>query len=135
MRGGARAKVLAAARQALLTTQGSAWETAARDGAAGAWLQPPAGGSGGGGGPAAAAAAAAAMPLGGARRVSASLRPQHNAQPAASEQQQHQQQQAYERTCWQCGTRLTAHDLFFCPACESVQPASADTQYFQVFDM
>ncbi|KAL4437292.1 hypothetical protein ABPG75_004431 [Micractinium tetrahymenae] len=80
------------------------------------------------------AAAAAALPA--VRCFAATARPQHNAEPAAAEQQQQQQQQrAYERTCWQCGTPLSAHDQFFCPECESVQPASGDPQYYQVFDL
>lgn len=74
------------------------------------------------------------------RHFSASTRLQHNAQPAAAEQQQQeqqppQQQAARERTCWQCGTRLVSSNLFFCPECESVLPASADPQYYQVFDL
>jgi Zn finger protein HypA/HybF involved in hydrogenase expression len=71
---------------------------------------------------------------------------QHTAQPAHAEGAQHQQQQQQqqqqqpverrpERNCWQCGTPLTAKDLFFCPGCHSVQPASMDMQYFKVFDM
>lgn len=118
-----------------------------------AWLRPPgaraaaaatatSGASRSAATPAAAAAAAAdlrqAAHLGAARGITSSSRAQHNPQPAHEEAPAAAaapEGQRHERTCWQCGTPLATHDLFFCPECKSVQPASMDVQYFQVFDM
>jgi predicted amidophosphoribosyltransferase len=78
--------------------------------------------------------------MGAAHGIASSSRAQHDAQaaqrearPAAANAEPLQQQQ--ERTCWQCGTRLASHDIFFCPDCESVQPASPEADYFPVFGM
>ncbi|KAI3424842.1 hypothetical protein D9Q98_008228 [Chlorella vulgaris] len=75
-----------------------------------------------------------------ARGISSSIPAQHNAEPAhndaaaaaAAEACDGQQQ---ERTCWQCGHSLTTHDLFFCPECDSVQPAGIDVQHFPILGM
>ena len=109
------------------------------------WLRPPGGrraATAAGGTPPPTAAAAAVGPLdcGTPRGITSSSTTQHTAQPAHAEvtQQQRQEQpaeQRQERTCWQCGTPLTAQVLFFCPACRSVLPASMDVQYFKVFEM
>ena len=103
-------------------------------GCRGAWLRrpPPA---------AAAAAAAASCPAAAAaaaqRHFSSSPWIQHSAAVQAPHHHHQQQQQpaAYPQACWQCGTPLAAADHFFCPQCGSVLPASADAQYFSLFDM
>ena len=105
------------------------------------WLRPPGGrwaasAAGGTPTPAAAAAARASLGCGTRRGISSSSSPQHTAQPAHAEGAQQQPvEQRHERNCWQCGTPLTAKDLFFCPGCHSVLPASMDVQYFKVFGM
>eukprot|EP00887_Chlorella_sp_A99_P007239 scaffold2.g7239.t1 len=39
------------------------------------------------------------------------------------------------RHCWQCGTPLPEQQHFFCPSCDSIQPADPDPQYFPVFGL
>lgn len=89
--------------------------------------------------PAAAAAAAPRQACHAARGITSSSAVQHTSQPAPEQQQQGQAAAARpaerDRNCWQCGTVLAAGDLFVCPACDSVQPAAPEPQYFAVFGM
>lgn len=74
----------------------------------------------------------------GVRGIASSFRVQHEAQATAQQGAAvaaQPQEQRQERTCWQCGTRLSAHVLFFCPECKSVQPAAPEADYFPVFGM
>lgn len=77
-----------------------------------AWSPPPAA--------AAPAAAAAAAPT--------PQRRWHNSEALPA-------QEPLARHCWQCGTPLEPADIFFCPSCESIQPADPDPQYFSVFGL
>lgn len=108
-----------------------------------AWLRPPplraAAAAACATGPAPAVAAACrSSPAAAAHGFHSSSLVAHTADPAPADVASIGRPAERERTCWQCGTQLAGHDLFFCPSCSSVQPTDMDTasdQYFQIFGM